>query len=240
MIAVIASLVVFGAVVGLIFYLNARQNKAMAAVAQKNGWQAVGLDDASLGNYVPSYLRNKSDSVSHKYRMGYQAQVDGNPVVFFRYEDTIRINNGINSGAFTTTDNQQDEQIIPYAIAAFGVPQRFGQILILHHSRLGNLGLHKGLQKFTLEGDFNQYFDVYAPEGSSIETLSVLTPDVMAYLIDLGQKYHWNIEINGNLIIIEGDANLISPKKIADLLEYVKALRQKLASKPNPTSPPAQ
>lgn len=235
MIATIAFLVVFVAVVGIIFYLNARQNKAMETIAQKNGWQPVGLDDASLGNYVPSYLRSKPDSTNHKYRMAYQAQIDGQSIVFFRYEETIRKTNGFNNNDVTGTSSPEQFHDISYAIGAFGVPRTFGQILILHHGRLDNVGLHNGLQKFTLEGDFNQYFDVYAPQGSSIETLSVLTPDVMAYLIDLGQKYHWNIEINGNLVIVEGDADLISPDKISILLDYSKSLRQKLAAKPNPT-----
>jgi len=228
----IAVLAGFGLLLGLFFYIQGRQRKAVADVAQKQGWQALPTDDATLGGYVPSYLRNKSNSVGHKYQMAYQAQAEGRNIVLFRYDDIERVINGINNRILTTTDNQTEQQIISYAIAAFTVPQSFGHVLIMHHSKLGNLGQFSQMQKFNLEGDFGKYFDVYGPQGSSVETLSLLTPDVMAYLIDLGQRYHWSIEVNGNLVIVEGDASLVSSGKLADLLSYVSSLRQKLLTKP--------
>lgn len=234
---VVVFLAVFAVVVGLIFYINARQNKKMSQYAQKQGWQVMSTDDATLGNCVPTYLRNKRNSQGHTYHMAYQVPDNGQNIVFFRYEDIDAGNN------FRLDDmanrQQKDVRRVPYSIAAFSVPQTFGYMLLFHHSRVDNYGLHSGLQKFTLEGDFGKYFDVYAPQGSSIETLSVLTPDVMAYLIDLGQAYHWNVEVNGNLVIIEGDGNLITPAKVSSLLDYAKALRQKLETKPVVPAEPA-
>lgn len=227
-----AFLIVFAAVVGMIFYARARQNKKMAQFARKQGWQAMNTDDTTLGGYLPSYLRDKPSSVSHKFRMAYQVPDNNSSVVFFLYEDTERTEVEVAKHVQVTIGEQNQQRIVNYSVAAFSMPQNFGYMLLFHHSRLDNYGLHKGLQKFTLEGDFGKYFDVYAPQGSSIETLSVLTPDVMAYLIDLGQKYHWNIEINGNLIIVESDGALISPSKVSVLLDYAKALRQKLETKP--------
>ncbi|MDB5170312.1 MAG: putative rane protein [Candidatus Saccharibacteria bacterium] len=227
---VIALLGGFAALFGLVFYIAARQKKAMAVAAAKNGWQALATDDTTLGDYVPSYLRNRPDSVGHSYQMAYNVQAQG--IVFFRYDDSVRAINGVNNRLLTTTDNQSMVQQMVYAIAAFRVPQSFGQVLVLNHSRFGSIAPPAGLQKFTLEGDFSEHFDVYAPQGSAPETLSVLTPDVMAYLLDLGQRSHWNIEINGSLVTVEGDANLISPTKISNLLDYARALQQKLATKP--------
>lgn len=226
----IAALLGFGLVVGLIFYIQARQKKAVADVAKKQGWQTLPTDDATLNGYVPSYLRNKSNSIGHKYEMAYQAQVDGQNVIIFRYDDTERVISI--SNILHTPGNQTPDQVISYAIAAFTVPQSFGHVLIIHHSKLGNLGQFTNLEKFNLEGDFGKYFDVYGPQGSSVETLSLLTPDVMAYLIDLGQRYHWSIEINNNLVIVDGDADLISSRRLPDLLRYVSSLRQKLFTKP--------
>lgn len=213
----------FALLFGLVFYIVARQKKAMAAVAQKNSWQALNTDDNTLVNYVPSYLRNNPESIGHKYEMAYKAQVNGQDIVFFRYDDEVR--------AHELNDPSANHQSAS-SIAAFEVQQTFGTLLVLHHSRLSNFGLHPELQKFNLEGDFNQYFDVYAPQGSAPETLSVLTPDVMAFLIDQGQRSHWNVQINGHMVSIEGDADLISPSKVSDLLNYAAALRQKLAEKP--------
>ena len=41
-----------------------------------------------------------------------------------------------------------------------------------------------GGEHIKLEGDFNKYFNLYAPKGLEIETLEIFTPDIMAYLID--------------------------------------------------------
>lgn len=228
----IASLGGFALIFGLALYLIARQKKVMAQFAAKNGWQNINNDDNNLSNYVPKYIKNNVQSVGHKYQMAYRAHISNQEIVFFRYEDTINAFNGINNRLITTTDNRSDLQVISYAIAAFEVQQNFGQLLILRHSRLSNFGLHPDLEKFTLEGDFSEHFDVYAPHGSAAETLSVLTPDMMAFLIDHGQHSNINIQIDGYSVIIEGDAQLISPKKIFDLLNYATALKQKLAAKP--------
>ena len=41
-----------------------------------------------------------------------------------------------------------------------------------------------GTRLLSLEGGFNNHFDVYVPEDSEIEALQILEPDVMAKLID--------------------------------------------------------
>lgn len=221
----------FGLVVALFLFIIARQKKAMADFAAKNGWQALGTDDATLERYVPSYLRSNSRSISHKFDMAYRAQVSGQDIVFFKYTDDVRSMPRIQ---YVQMEGRQGNasELIPYAIAAFTVPQTFGTLFVFHHSRLDNAGHHQGLQKFNLEGDFSSHFDVYAPPGSAIETLSVLTPDLMTLLIDLGQHWHSNIQISGNTVIIEADAQTISPSKVTDLLNYAATLKQKLAAKP--------
>ena len=41
-----------------------------------------------------------------------------------------------------------------------------------------------GGQKLTLEGDFNSHFTLYAPKGYERDALYIMTPDLMALLID--------------------------------------------------------
>ncbi|KAM9865326.1 hypothetical protein ACIFOC_01857 [Leucobacter aridicollis] len=50
-----------------------------------------------------------------------------------------------------------------------------------------------GSQRVSLEGDFDRYFTVYVPEGYERDALELLTPDVMACLIDHGRR--WDIEV---------------------------------------------
>lgn len=55
-------------------------------------------------------------------------------------------------------------------------------------------------QRLVLEGDFGEHFDVYTPAGSERDALSILTPDVMALLIDHGGDC--DIEIIGNRLYV--------------------------------------
>ena len=60
----------------------------------------------------------------------------------------------------------------------------------IHYHEYGpgkGVGLRKQIQDLdilNLEGDFNDYFDVYIEPGKQDEVLSILTPDVMAALVD--------------------------------------------------------
>ncbi len=53
-------------------------------------------------------------------------------------------------------------------------------------------------QKMQLEGDFDTYFDVYCPKGYERDALYVLTPELMAILVDNGSQY--DIEIVDNMV----------------------------------------
>ena len=54
-------------------------------------------------------------------------------------------------------------------------------------------------QRLSLEGDFDRWFHVYAPEKYGADALYFLTPDVMAALIDDASAY--NIEIIDNTLV---------------------------------------
>jgi hypothetical protein len=45
------------------------------------------------------------------------------------------------------------------------------------------------VQKIKLEGNFPDKFDLYAPPKYQIDALQIFTPDVMAALLDNGQRY---------------------------------------------------
>ena len=53
--------------------------------------------------------------------------------------------------------------------------------------------IYKTSQRIQLEGNFNQYYDVISPENDKTELLTLLGPDVMAYMIDHLTKF--DIEI---------------------------------------------
>lgn len=57
-----------------------------------------------------------------------------------------------------------------------------------------------GTQRMRLEGDFDRHFAVYAPDGYQQDALQLLTPDVMACLIDHGRQ--WDIEIVDEHLVV--------------------------------------
>lgn len=59
-------------------------------------------------------------------------------------------------------------------------------------------GVDRG-QRITLEGDFDRWFRVYAPVKYRVDALYLLTPDVMASLIDDASTY--NVEIIDNALV---------------------------------------
>lgn len=74
-------------------------------------------------------------------------------------------------------------------------------------------------QRISLEGDFDRHFTVYAPGAYAVDALQLLTPDVMACLIDHGRS--WDMEI------VE-DQLTVASKRVrasADREEYTALLR---------------
>ncbi|HZM63943.1 MAG TPA: hypothetical protein VFB59_02310 [Candidatus Saccharimonadales bacterium] len=57
----------------------------------------------------------------------------------------------------------------------------------------GNLAYFKDDQQLTLEGNFNEYFELYVPNGYERDALYFITPELMALLIDFGANF--DIEI---------------------------------------------
>lgn len=57
-------------------------------------------------------------------------------------------------------------------------------------------------QRLQLEGNFSDHFDFYVPAGYEKDALYVLTPDIMALLVDEANGY--DIELTGNQLFIYG------------------------------------
>ena len=85
-----------------------------------------------------------------------------------------------------------------WIFAELTLPQRLPHIWLhsRHHTDGSSSAVPYSLapgDRVSLEGDFDRYFDTYAPEGVQQEALYVLTPDVMALLIDNAARF--NVEI---------------------------------------------
>lgn len=74
-------------------------------------------------------------------------------------------------------------------------------------------------RELKLEGDFSRYFKVYIPEGMQNEALRLLTPDIMAYLIDRAQGF--TIEFNNDRLLMYRSGELVRGGDIHLMLETV-------------------
>ena len=77
----------------------------------------------------------------------------------------------------------------------------------------------------SLEGDFDKYFTLYTQDGSQADALYVLTPDVMALLIDYASDY--DIEIAGNHIYFYARQFDLSESLVRQLFEIVDVVGTK-------------
>lgn len=78
-------------------------------------------------------------------------------------------------------------------------------------------------QRTSLEGDFDQYFVTYFPSKYHIDARSIISPEVMAAMIDSGVS---DIEISGKKLYLYSP--LIEPKDIKDFIEDGMNIRVKM------------
>jgi hypothetical protein len=219
----IALVVAFLVLISIALYTVYRKKRVLEKLAIKRGWQPVDPSDPVVTDFVPYYLRRLGyDGIIN---LAYLAQVNGHNIVFCRYsyrEKPIEVN----------MNNQivSEGQLIEYSISGLDVAQMFKPILVLKHHKISNVGLHDGLEKLNLEGDFDKFFDVFIPKGSEVDALSVLTPDIMALMVDMGRDF--NLEINGHAVILSSEEDYVRANKIDSMLAYMNSLGHKLSAKP--------
>ncbi len=87
---------------------------------------------------------------------------------------------------------------LPTAFAAVRLDRPMPHVLVEPRSNL--LPGLAAEQRLSLEGDFDRHFTVFAAEGAEIEALTMLTPDVMAAMID--DAGPWSIEVVDDWLLL--------------------------------------
>lgn len=80
------------------------------------------------------------------------------------------------------------------------MPRALPHLLVDSRSNGSLHAMLPGSQRLSFEGDFDRHFTVYAPEGYERDALELLTPDVMACLIDYGRS--WDIEVIEDRLVV--------------------------------------
>lgn len=91
------------------------------------------------------------------------------------------------------TGSGKNERRTKYGVVCITLLRRVPHVLLdsRHNNSWGmsNFSSLKRSQRLQLEGNFNQYFDLYVPHGYERDALYFLTPELMALLIDSGAKF---------------------------------------------------
>lgn len=83
-------------------------------------------------------------------------------------------------------------------------------------------------QIMTLEGNFNDFFTLYAPKGYERDAMYVFTPDVMAALIDFGADHDIEV-VDDNLIFYKkGTKNLTKEKVLTEALSVINRVSSEI------------
>ena len=83
-------------------------------------------------------------------------------------------------------------------------------------------------QTMRLEGDFNDFFSLYAPKGYERDALYVFSPDVMAALIDHGNQYDIEV-IDDTLFLYQASRFALSNEQaVRSLIEVSDTIRKEL------------
>jgi len=84
-------------------------------------------------------------------------------------------------------------------------------------------------QRIKLEGDFDNYIHLYAPQNYQIAALSIITPDVMQTL--LGFKKYCDIEIIGARLYFYWLGKVETPSDYKDMLAIVESMLAEISTK---------
>jgi hypothetical protein len=84
--------------------------------------------------------------------------------------------------------------VLPFksSVHLAGIPKKYGA------TQLFPAGGKSIMEKVDLEGDYNDYFTLYAEAGMQIDSRYVMDPKAMVFTIDFCQSHNW--EIVGNLL----------------------------------------
>lgn len=86
-------------------------------------------------------------------------------------------------------------------------------------------------QKLSLEGDFDKYFTLYAPEAYKRDALQIFTPDLMGLFIDESGGFDAEIIDNKLFLYSSSAIDLLNVKLLEKIFNIINTVGQKTISK---------
>lgn len=228
-----AGLIVVGLIALLIAYLTAKSYRA----AKKLKEYRVKLWKFTKKNNI-SY-RSEDYSIAYDgdiFRKGENRcfydilnfnDVENRPVEISNYKFDIRTSSRDSDGKETTSTTTYRQGYILIKL------NRKLPHIILDSKKNGSGAIANNMlfldqsQKLALEGDFNDYFDLYVPNGYERDALYIFTPDVMAVFVDETDSFDAEI-IDDNLFIYSRTPfNLVNQTVLERLYKLIDVVSKK-------------
>ena len=135
-----------------------------------------------------------------------------------------------------TTGSGKSRQVHNFGFMRIKLPRRLPNMVLdskknnFFGGRLSNLSVgFGGAQKLSLEGDFDKYFTLYAPEQYKRDALYAFTPDVMQALVEAVHAYDCEV-IDDDFYIYSSSAfNLMDRAQLVELAGIARKLHGELA-----------
>lgn len=104
-----------------------------------------------------------------------------------------------------------------------GIPKQNGV------EQLNPAGSNSVLERVSLEGDYDNYFTLYAEKGMQTQSRYVLDPKAMAFTIDFCRSHNWEI-LGGDLYFIQasGQASGDPTAMANDIVPFVAQIRSSI------------
>jgi hypothetical protein len=194
--------------VGYFVYLWLSGQEAIQEFASVNGFTP--MSEVEMADRIPPCLMNAGDNP--KQANGYDIPHKGHEYSLFDHS--------------FTRGSDKYKQRFTFSVLTFTTKKAFPHIYLDGHQN-GNLGTYSASQKIELEGDFNESFSLYVPNGEQINALSIISPDVMLALMDGGRPY--DIEIHGTMVHIVSWGSSYGQNRLPGLLTFADNLQDELA-----------
>ena len=208
-------------VAGLAIYLMVESSLNKAAIRRFIETYAVAeCSEAELWENIPpcfSWLNDNPELLDAQVRDGFVFPLgDGVECILFDF-------------IYTLSSNGKRGRRYAYAIAVIREKQVFPH-LFLDAKQNGSSRAYQGSQRLSLEGDFDEYFNLYVPDNESTNALVVFTPDIMAVLVDAGRPY--DVELIGDSVIVVASGSQYERYRLKALFTFLSAFDMELNEKP--------
>lgn len=146
----------------------------------------------------------------------------------------LQFSDGIEMGNYSyTTGHGRNQEIHYWSYAKTKLTRRLPHIVLdaKSNNSWNLVGLSESLdrsQTLALEGDFNNYFTLYAPKQYERDVLYVLTPDVMMAMVKHGQNYDIEIVDDELFIYNHGHFPIDKPHFYHDTLAIIDKISSEL------------